>query len=119
MGREEIETLLREHAAKHPGLVGMVCRVVAYTAILMASMFLAGHFGHDTYAANAALFVLFATAYELLSQRASHTGVRFWGYVLCVVGLTVSGGLLIREGLGVQAQAHGSQNRPVVARPMK
>jgi PAS domain S-box-containing protein len=65
-------------------------------------MWTSNNFFGDTYTANLCLFGLFAVCFELTWDHAT-CGPRLWWYILCIIGLSFSGVLLVRESINVRA----------------
>ncbi len=60
------KTLLKEYSNRHPGMLGVITRVVAYSIGLGSSMLISDVVFRDGNAATISVFILFAAVFELL-----------------------------------------------------
>lgn len=66
VNKRELIDLCKSHAATHPGMLGIVCRVVCYTIGVLVSLLVADNIFEDGYTATASVFILFSAMFELL-----------------------------------------------------
>lgn len=75
----------------------VLSRVAAYSAAMFASMLFSRQVMHGTYTSHLSVFLVLSLVIELLWSRLDATCARTWLYVVSVLGVALSGSLLVRE----------------------
>lgn len=76
-------------------------RILTYCTALVVIMWVSFNYFGDTYLANICLFGLFSTVYELALCKKVH-GKRYFFYILCLIGLFLSGSVMVYESIEVR-----------------
>jgi len=73
MSRSGFFKAIKIHTALHPGMLGVVGRVICYTIGVVASMLVSDGIFNDGYSATISAFLLFAVVFELLWNNPAAT----------------------------------------------